>query len=164
MTAPVDITEQNVRDLARVMASEAGGAPGEAAQIAVGWCLRNRMIRNKTGDVRRVWSPAFTHRAPATATTLKDARAILDGSLPDPAGGATHFYTPAAMPKEGDATDGVDVGGGLETVAGVTKAGKAVRNYAPSFADSPNFVLLSVPGVLPATFKFYRSLGTGHVR
>ena len=164
MTDVSNAQEQNVRDLARVMSSEAGGAPGEAAQIAVGWCLRNRMIRNGATDVRRVWAPAFTHRAAATATTLRDARGILDGSIADPTGGATHFYTPAAMAKEGESTDGQDVGGGLEQVPGVTRGGAPIRNYAPSFANSPDFVPATVPGVRPATFKFYRKLGTGHVR
>lgn len=66
----------------------------------MGWCLRNRMIRNGVTNVRRVWSPAFTHGAPATATTLK----------------------------------------------------------------SSDFAPVTVAGVRAATFKFYRKLGSGHVR
>ena len=156
-----ELSKRNVQDLARVMATEAGGAPGETGQIAVGWCLRNRMIRNHTDDVREVWRPAFQHRAPATIMTLKDAASILAGSIPDPTHGATHFYTPAIMPKKGDKTDGVDVGGGLELVPGVTRNGKPIKNYAPAFALT--FTPRPVPTIPERTFKFYQQPGSGHV-
>ena len=35
-----DLSKRDVQDLARVMVAEAGGLPGETAQIAVGWCLK----------------------------------------------------------------------------------------------------------------------------
>ncbi len=157
-----DLSRRNVQDLARVMATKAGGAPGEAAQIAVGWCLKNRMSRNGVDDVEKVWRPAFQHRAPATIMTLRDAAGILNGSISDPTDGATHFYTPAIMPKKGDKTDGVDVGGGLESTPGVTRDGKPIENYAPAFALT--FTPKIVPNILEKTFKFYRQPGTGHVR
>jgi hypothetical protein len=153
--------KRNVQELARVMVTEAGGE-SEAAQIAVGWCLKNRMIRNGTAEVDRVWSPAFRHGKAATATALADAAAVLHGSTADPTDGATHFYTPLAMPKAGDATDGIDVGGGLETVPGVTQGGKPIQNYAPAFALS--FTQKTVAGVPEKTFKFYQQPGSGYVR
>ncbi len=157
-----DLSKRNVQDLARVMATEAGGLPGETAQIAVGWCLRNRMTRNGTDDVEKVWHPAFQHRAPATIMTLKDAAGILNGSVPDPTNGATHFYTPAIMPKKGDKIGGVDVGGGLELVPGVTRDGEPIENYAPAFALT--FTPKPVPTIPEKTFKFYQQPGSGHVR
>lgn len=35
--------------------------------------------------------------------------------------GATHFYSPRSMPKEGESTTGRDVGGGLEQTPGLDK-------------------------------------------
>ncbi len=65
------------------------------------------------------------------------------------------------MPKKGESTAGVDVGGGLETVAGVVdEEGLPVQNYAPSFA---HFTRKLVVGVPEASFKFYKKTGTGHV-
>lgn len=120
------------------------------------------MTRNGTDDVERVWRPAFQHRALATIMTLKDAAGILNGSIPDPTGGATHFYTPEIMPKPGDSTSGVDVEGGLESVPGVARAGKPIQNYAPSFALT--FTPKPMPSIPEKTFKFYRQPGSGHVR
>ena len=155
------LAQRNVHDLARVMVTEAGGE-SEQAQIAVGWCLKNRMTRNGTADVERVWSPAFQHGKPATATALADAAAILGGSTTDPTDGATHFYTPLAMPKKGEATAGIDVGGGLESVPGVTRAGVPIESYAPSFALT--FTQKVVAGIPEKTFKFYQQPGSGYVR
>ena len=159
---PKELMARNVQDLARVMVTEAGGAPGEKAQIAVGWCLKNRMVRNGTNDVERVWSPAFTHRKAATAMALHDAAGILAGTIPDPTAGATHFYTPDAMPKEKQVTRGLDVGGGLESVPGVTLDGKPVKNYMPGFALT--FTPKPVAGIPERTFKFFQQPGSGHVQ
>ena len=59
-----DLSKRDVQDLARVMATEAGGLPGETAQIAVGWCRKNRMTRNGTDDVEKVWRPASSIARP----------------------------------------------------------------------------------------------------
>ena len=90
------------------------------------------------------------------------AQGIMTGSIADPTAGATHFYTPRIMPKKGEDTDGIDVGGGLETVPDVTDNGKPVQNYRPSWALS--FDRRIVANVPEASFKFYRQPGTGHVR
>ncbi len=86
----------------------------------------------------------------------------MTGSIADPTGGATHFYTPRIMPKKGEDTGGIDVGGGLESVAGVTGNGKPVQSYRPSWALS--FDRQIVANVPEASFKFHRQPGNGRVR
>lgn len=62
-----------------------------------------------------------------------------------PTGGATHFYSPKFMPKEGHPTGGRDVGGGLESVPGVLENSQPVRSYRPGWTTS--FTEVHVPGV-----------------
>ena len=155
------LDQRNIQDLARVITTEAGGE-NQAAQTAVGWALRNRMLRNGTDNVERVWSPAFQHRKHATALATQLATGILNGQIADPTSGATHFYTPRIMPKKGEATAGIDVAGGLESTPGVVDDdGKPVQNYRPSFATWPQCTVVGVPEI---AFKFYRQQGDGHVR
>jgi hypothetical protein len=67
------------------------------------------------------------------------------------------------MPKKGDPTAGIDVGGGLETVPGVVdKNGKQVQNYRPSWTLT--FNQETVQNVPEASFKFYQQPGNGRVR
>ena len=66
------------------------------------------------------------------------------------------------MPRKGEKTDGIDVGGGLETVSGVESGGKPVQSYRPSWTLT--FEPKIVTSVPEATFKFYRQPGSGHVR
>lgn len=154
-------SSKNVTNLAKLIVTESGGL-SRVTQTAVGWTVRNRMTRNGTTEVDRAWH-GYQHGKAATATALVIAKGILDGTIPDPTGGATHFYTPKIMPKEGDDTTGVDVGGGLESVEGVVDDdGNPVKNYRPSFAAT--FTEKVVPGVAPAIFKFYQQPGNGHVR
>lgn len=155
------LIQRNIQDLARVITTEAGGE-NQAAQTAVGWALRNRMTRNATDDVERVWSPAFQHRKYPTARAVQLATGILSGQIADPTGGATHFYTPRIMPKKGKSTAHIDVAGGLETTPGVVDDdGRPVQNYRPSFASWPQCIVAGVP---EAAFKFYRKPGDGRVR
>lgn len=109
---------QNVRDLASVIETEAGGET-DGARIAVGFVAVNRMRRNGESDVRSIWN-GFAHHVVPGQNSLKIARNILADRIKDPTEGATHFYTPARMPKEGESTGGRDVQGGLESVPGVT--------------------------------------------
>ncbi len=80
---------------------------------AVGWTVRNRMARNKTAVVRDAWR-GYQHGKPATDVARQIARDILGGAIADPTQGATHFYSPGILPKKGQETKGLDVGGGLE--------------------------------------------------
>jgi hypothetical protein len=154
--------DRNVHELAALIVTEAGGQ-GPAAEAAVGWVVLNRMKRNKAASVDQVWSPAFRHGKAPHASQLVTARGVLTGTIPDPTGGSTHFYTPQAMPKAGDTTKNRDVGGGLETVAGVVDDdGNPVQNYQPGWVAGMTQQV--VAGVAESVFKFYRQAGDGHVR
>ena len=155
--------EQNVRDLARVITAEAGGQ-SEAAMRAVGWTVRNRMSRADTTHVDRVWS-GYAHGTHSSEIARQVAADVIDASSPDPTGGATHFYSPDAMPKQGDPDGCNDVAGGLEQVPGVRgSTGAPARNYRPSWAAPGQFEPRPVAGVAEHVFKFYRQPGSGHVR
>ena len=156
------LEDRNVRELASVIWTEARGI-GDDAMTAVGWTLRNRMIRCGIDQVDKAWH-GYTHGTQPRGADLAHAedvaKSVLDGKKPDPTGGATHFYTPQAMPKEDDTNlDGTDIDGGLESVPGVTRNGKAVRNYRPGWATK--FTRESVKSVPEASFKFYRPLEDG---
>jgi len=58
------------------------------------------------------------------------------------------------MPKIGETHYKMDIGGGLETVPGVTKNGRPVQNYRPGWAK--NYLAVRVPGVQEKDFKFLR--------
>jgi hypothetical protein len=66
------------------------------------------------------------------------------------------------MPKEGEKHEGVDVGGGLKSVPGVTKNGKPIENYKPIW--TARMESRFVPTVPEKTFKFFRSRGDDPVR
>lgn len=153
----------NIRDLAAVVVSEAGDARlPEHARIAVGAVVMNRMSRNTTNYVRVVWGQ-FGHKAIPKAEHLKLAMRLLSGSIPDPTFGATHFYSPSAMPRDGDNPGNRDISGGLESVPGVIdQRNEPVLNYRPGFAK--DFDEVFVPGVPTASFKFFRAPGHGPVR
>ncbi len=69
-----------------------------------------------------------------TQVIINLASNIQSGGVADNDDGATHFYSPRSMPKEGDPTGGFDVGAGLEQVPGVERpAGIPIRNYRPSW-------------------------------
>ncbi len=112
--------EQNVVELASVIQTEAGGVPNDEAKIAVGFAVLNRMRRNHVASVHQVWG-GFAHGKTPSSIIYDLARRLLSGDLTDPTDGATHFYTPGAMPKEGGEIPlGSNTVGGLETVPGVT--------------------------------------------
>jgi hypothetical protein len=160
LTPQEKLATLNAQNMANTIWTEARGE-GNQAMTAVGWTLRNRMTRDNVSNVNQAWG-GYQHGVVAPAQALNIARGILSGATPDPTNGATHFYTPKIMPKKGDSTVGVDVGGGLETVAGVTKNGKAVQNYRPSWTLT--FDQETVTGVPEASFKFYRQPGSGNVQ
>ena len=74
MTAET-LAARNVQDLARVIVTEAGGE-NSIAQTAVGWALRNRMIRNGTPDGKPMenYAPSF---ASDPSFTLKAVAGVL---------------------------------------------------------------------------------------
>ena len=147
-------TQENIHDLARVIASEARSLD-EVAQTMVGWTVFNRMKKHNLTRVSEVWANRqFAHGHSETETSLRLAEGILGGTAMDISQGATHFYTPNIMPKMGDPHSGMDIGGGLESVPGVHKNGKPVQNYRPRWTT--RLSAIRVPGVPEKDFKFYR--------
>ena len=162
--------EQNVRELAALIQTESGGV--RAAKATVGWTLINRVRRNHVTAVHQAWHGS-QHSTPPKPDTLDLARRLLSGDVPDPTSGATHFYTPKIMPREGDEKSGSpgylrlihsDTRGGLEQVKGLDVAGTPIRSYRPGYAASPLFEKVTVPGVKEEEFEFYKALGTGRTR
>lgn len=150
------ITKQNIEDLARIIASEARGS-NEIAQNTVGWTVINRMNKYNFKNVSSVWSHhRYAHGYPPTTTSRNIADAILSNCSLDTSKGATLFYSPLTMPKEGDKNlHGFDIGGGLKSVDGVRdRSGKPIKNYAPRWAkESKRVRVFTIP---EREFKFYR--------
>ena len=88
----------------------------ETAQAMVGWTVVNRMKKHNLTRVSEVWADRqYVNGHFATATSLRLAEGILDGTAMDISQGATHFYTPNIMPKTGEPHSGIDIYGGLES-------------------------------------------------
>jgi len=117
------------------------------------------MHRNGTVDAHDVWSQ-YGHSAPPRPETTALAQQILSGAIADPMDGATHFYTPEIMPKEGDTRHG-DTSGGLESVPGVFNHATrhAVQSYRPGYVS--NFIENPVLDVPEKFFKFYKKPENG---
>lgn len=79
------------------------------------------------------------------------ASKLLRGQITDPTKGATHFFSPISMPKEGESTKGFDIGGGLQEVPGITK-----RIYFPSWTRELVWVG-DLARVRTKYFMFYRA-------
>lgn len=144
----------NTQDLATVIMSEASIGNNDE-RTAVGSCVRTRMNRKPTDVVRDVWD-AFAHNQAPTPEIVTLAGQLLDGTVVDNAHGATHFYSPRSMPKEGGSTTGYDVAGGLELVPPLT-----VRNYRPGWVLA--FTACTVSNARPHYYKFYKAPGAGPV-
>jgi hypothetical protein len=142
-------SDVNITNLATVLMSEAsiGNDPERAS---VGFTVVNRLKMFGKTAVDQVWS-AYAHNQAPTAELVALARQLLAGQRVDITKGATHFYSPRSMPKEGDATGGFDVGGGLELVPPLQ-----VRTFAPSWIKTMQ--LVEIDGVRPAFYKFYRKV------
>lgn len=153
MSQAID-TQSNITALAFLIMSEAS-VGNHAERIAVGCTVLNRMQRNGVARVQDVWNAYAHHQAPI-ADIVALAEQLLGGVVVDTTHGATHYYSPISMPKEGDATDGFDIGGGLEQVPPLT-----YRTYRPRWAL--RYEAENVDGARPAYFKFYREPGDGPV-
>ncbi len=147
------LLQKNINDLARVIASEAGGE-SEAAQIMVGWTVVNRMKQKGYQTVSSIPFGQYAHDSMPTPNSLRIAKGILEGTIRDNSQGATNFYTPSRMPVEGETKPHIDIRGGLESVPGVTRGGRAVKNYRPLWATQ--FARVPTPQIPEKMFKFYR--------
>ena len=122
----------------------------------VGWTVIRRMQKHHLTQVSSVWTHGnYAHSHMSTSTSVRIAESILNGSASDISQGATYFYSPNSMPKEGETPSSrTDVRGGLESVPGVKKNGRTVRNHIPSWAKVAYRV--RVPGIQDEDFKFFR--------
>lgn len=96
-----------------------------------------------------------------TSEILQLAIELAEGQIPDPSGGATHFFSPISMPQEGEEYEcqspignGVmDCNGGLHEVPGISE-----KVYFPSWAENGTLVWVGdLDGVRRAYFMFYRN-------
>jgi len=152
-------TPANVDALATIVMSEA--SIGNAAErTTVAYSVLNRMKRNKKDSVKDVQGAYATNQQPTKE--IKDfVASLLKCEVADNSAGATHFYSPRSMPKEGDENkpgfERFDTRGGLEKTEGVEK-----KNYKPSWAATDPKV--DVDGARDSHYKFHRSPGGGTVR
>lgn len=147
--ASLMVTPENVEHLAQILMSEASPhVANDAERIAVGYTVVNRMYQTGKLAVRDVWD-AYAHHASPTDDLRTLATNILRQAVPDTTWGATHFYSPCSMPKEGELVHGFDTSGGLEHTAGLSN-----KNYRPGWATTYEPVV--VDGVRPTHYKFYR--------
>lgn len=151
-TPQEELLQQNINDLARVISSEARGV-NSTEQAMVGWTIVNRMKKRSATRVSAVWN-GYSHSHSPDYSSIQIATGILTGKAVDISQGATHFYSPGTMPKEGEATVGFDVRGGLEEVPGITRNGRPVKSYRPLWALSEDEI--KVPGTNSFDFRFFR--------
>ena len=110
------LLQENIQDLTRIIASEARGV-NETEQTMVGWTVVNRMNNQYFQHVSDVWLHGNdAHNSPPTHTSLQIAEGILTGTLPDISQGATHFYSPGAMPKKGEAIHHGELSAGMGNI------------------------------------------------
>lgn len=141
--------------LGKILNTEAStGLVSDSARRAVAYTVMNRMERNDTTSVYDVWG-GYAHSREPTSADLSLAEDVLTCSVADNSAGATHYYSPYSMPKEGDSTGGYNVGGGLEKVPGLSE-----RNYRPDW--SRTMIRAYVVGPQQKFFKFYRDQGDGY--
>lgn len=149
---------QEIECLATALMSEASIGTNEE-RVAVAWTIFNRAdspsFPNTVCDAVYQGGQYATNQEP-TQEILDLATSLISDRGTDPTGGATHFFSPISMPREGAATRGYDVGGGLHEVTGIDK-----NVYFPSWT------LTMVPagditGVRPAYYMFYREQAADH--
>ncbi len=147
-------TRENINELAKIITSEAS-VGNDIERTSVGFTVLNRMRRNGTIRVEDVSSGYVDNQTPPPwAVSL--ATSILRNQLADPSNGATHFYSPRRMPKEGEKVRGADTGGGLEQSGKLPK-----KNYRPAYTK--RFSSVKIPNVHEENFSFWRAPGNGTV-
>ncbi len=153
------LTPGNLDRLNRILTAEARGCRPEEIR-AVASTILNRMDRARTDDVAAVTGHGqYAIAKEADPSLAGYAWAALSNNLQDSTGGATHFYSPRSMPREGQPTKNTDTGGGLEQSPNLR-----TKNWSPGFANGPKkYPRRDVDGVREEYFKFYAEPGTGRV-
>jgi Cell Wall Hydrolase len=143
--------QTNVECLAAVIMSEASLGTQEE-RVAIAWVIFNRVsspsFPNTICGVALEPRQFATNQNPTTEI-LNLARSLISHPGIDPIGGATYFFSPISMPKEGDPTDGFDVGGGLHTVPGISG-----RVYFPSWTNTLYWVG-NLPNIRQTHYMFF---------
>jgi len=144
--------DQDTSCLATVLMSEASIGTYEE-RLAVAWTIFNRVdspnFPNTICEVVNQRGQYATNQEP-TQELLDLAASLIANRGVDPTGGASYFFSPISMPKEGDDTSSYDVGGGLHDVTGIDR-----KVYFPSWS-SVNEYVGDIRGVRPAYYMFYR--------
>ncbi len=147
-----DEIDQDTTCLATALMSEASVGTAEE-RVAVAWTIFNRVSSpdypNTICEVVNQRGQYATNQKP-TQELLGLAASLISNPGEDPTGGATYFFSPISMPKEGEATGGYDIGGGLHEVEGISS-----KVYFPSWALTMEYAG-DISGVRPAYYMFYR--------
>ena len=156
--------QDNIELLAKAMRSEAG-IGNDAEREAVGWSIRNGMVRINSYEVSDADAaiPFATDQAP-TAADLTVARDLLGRPMSDDkAGGAVKWYSPRSMPpnnknascKSKPGRTKMDCNGGEVKITDASNpAGSNDYSYAPAFHNNMTFV--PVTGTKQWRFRFYK--------
>jgi hypothetical protein len=148
--------DQDASCLATALMSEASVGTAEE-RVAVAWTIFNRVnspnFPNTVCGVVNQRGQYATNQKP-TQEFLDLAVSLIADPGADPTGGATYFFSPISMPKEGEATGGYDIGGGLHEVEGIS-----AKVYFPSWALTLESAG-DVTGVRQSYYMFYRERAT----
>ncbi|MEK7353092.1 MAG: cell wall hydrolase [Chloroflexota bacterium] len=161
-SAPMASTSEDIEWLATVITSEAGSVYEKGNWVrctdeeraSVGWTVLNRFRSGTFGQtIKEVVTATgqYAHKQEPTSEIREFAKKLLEGGIPDATGGATYFFSPVSMPKEGEPTAGFDTGGGLHSVTGVDK-----KVYFPSWTNTMAYAG-DLRNVRQAYFMFYRT-------
>lgn len=153
------ISKDNEQLLARILLSEA--SVGNAQErIAVGLTVINRMKNTSTNKVRDVVTiNGVNHYATNQNPSLHPeyaelAKRLLSGQVPDFTKGATQFFSPYSMPKEGESKTNFDCDGGLVKYINPMTS-QPIKVCTPGWSKVMNHVDLMPFGVRPYYFEFY---------
>jgi len=158
----ITVSDEDIEWLSIAIASEAGsvydGGKWERCtdeeRAAVGWTVINRLKTGAYGDsIKDIISAQnqYAHNQQSNSEIDKLAKQLLEDEIDDMTEGATHFFSPISMPKEGKSTSGFDTGGGIHAVTGIDS-----NVYFPSWAETMNYVG-NLHNIRQAYFMFYRS-------
>lgn len=146
-------SQANLDLVAKIIKSELG-IGNEAEQRAIGWAVRNQMVRLNTrsaADARDHFNDADNQ--PADAKSRHNAQYVLSLDMGhDTTDGAIKWFSPMSMPSQGESCANHDCGGGTISVA--DNSGTVHQKYAPTFHQHMTYV--TVTGVREWHARFYK--------
>jgi PKD repeat protein len=105
-----NIITEDLYWLAKVIASEAGSVwdvdhwvrCSDEERVAVGWTVLNRLESNEfPNTIKKVVEGGYAHNREPTQEIIDLSKDLLERRIPDPTGGATHFFSPIQQNEEG---------------------------------------------------------------